>query len=683
MKMSAAGGGRGTSGRLSFVFACLFLISAFAAPSALAHGEHGEATPVFGGMSLFSFDGFQVELLGSPRPLRVGAESRIIAKILRDGSLEPVRSGKVYMGVLPARLANRPAVPEKVSTAKPDRLAVPVSPVGELVWAGSYTLTYQFKEKGPHLVRVTIAELDGRPFSPPAVFDFYVNADAASGVSSGFLLLAVTVIAIACGGIYWAIVRSRAPVNVGTAFNVLDIPWLRRFVTWKGFQPVLQIPTLVVIAVIAILGFSDIQDGAKNLATKLTWILWWPGIIFTFILVGRLWCVMCPFGSLNEWAANLFRPSRVFPKSLRSLWLATFLFLLLTWADEQIGVIRSPQLTAWLIVIFAIVAILTGIFFQRRSFCHYLCPITGLLGLYSMLSPVEVRVGDRSQCQKNCHQDCYRGNEKGNGCPMFEFPKTVDRNTFCNVCFECVRSCPDSNLALRFRSFGKDLWASSKRCFDESYLSLAMVGVTTIVTAQMLTNWSTWISMLARLIPLSVRNLMRPVTYLTVTESAGFFLASLILFPALGFLAAWTANRISRDKEQTPKKTFTHLAYMFLPVGLAMHLAHNVSHLITEGPGLVPALQRTLIRYTGFYTGEPDWQVVPLISSDAVYWLEMMLVLFGFIFSLVVGYRLATSLFDRHERTGKALVPFVLLSLVFTLVNLYLLNQPMGARHGM
>jgi polyferredoxin len=551
------------------------------------------------------------------------------------------------------------------------------------VWAGSYTLARQFEEKGPHLVRVVLAEIDGKRFDPLAVFDFHLDVVPAAGFTAGFLLLGITTILIASGGTYWAVIRSRSGVKLGGAFNLLEITWLRGFVTWKGFQPVLQIPTLAVIAVIAFLGFFDIQDGAKNLATKLTWILWWPGIIFTFILVGRLWCVMCPFGALNEWAANLSKPVRLFPKHLRNLWLATFLFLLLTWADEQIGVIRSPQLTAWLIVIFALFAIVTGIFFQRRSFCHYLCPITGLLGLYSMVSPVEIRTSDRSRCQKNCHQDCYRGSADGNGCPMFEFPKTIDRNAFCNVCFECVRSCPDSNLALRFRSFGKDLWSSAKRWLDEAYLSMVLVGVTTILTAQMLTAWGSWLSVVARLIPQSVRLLMKPVTYLTITESAVFFLGSLLVFPVLGFLTAWVANRISRDESKNIQKPFTHLAYMFLPVGLAMHLAHNVSHLITEGPGLVPALQRALIRYTGFYAGEPDWQVMPLISLDTVYWLQMMLVLFGFIFSLVVGYRLATSFFVRRERTGNAFVPFALLSLVFTLVNLYLLNQPMGARHGM
>lgn len=650
--------------------------------SALAHGEHGEAAPVFGGMSLFSFDGFQVELLGSPRPLRIGAENKIIAKIFKDGSLEPVRNGKVYMGVIPARLANRTVAPEKVATTTAARVEIPLSPAAEVIWAGSYTLTYQFREKGSHLVRVHIAELGGKRFDPPAVFDFYINVDPAPGFTGAFWVVALTAVIMAFGGMYWAVARSRLPATPG-AFNLLDISWLRRFVTWRGFQPLLQLPLLVLIAVIAFLGFFDIQDGAKNLATKLTWILWWPGIIFTFILVGRLWCVMCPFGALNEWAANLSRPARLFPKSLRSLWLATFLFLLLTWADEQIGVIRSPQLTAWLIVIFAVAAIATGLFFQRRSFCHYLCPITGLIGLYSMLSPVEVRVGDRSQCQKRCHQDCYRGNEKANGCPMFEFPMTVERNTFCNLCFECVRSCPERNLALRFRAFGKDLWASSKRWFDESYLSLVMVGVTTIVTAQMLSGWNSVISAAAKLIPLPVRNLMRPVTYLSITESASFFLASLLLFPALGLFAAWLANRISGDRSKNQKQTFIHLASAFLPVGLAMHLAHNVSHLITEGPGVIPALQRTLIRYTGFYAGEPDWQATPLISSDAVYWLEVLLVLVGFIFSLIVGYRLVTTLFDRHDSAGKAFFPVALLSLIFTLLNLYLLNQPMGARHGM
>jgi ferredoxin len=667
---------------LTVIFVWLALLSFFATQPAFAGGDHNESAPALAGMRLMTFEGLQAELLASPSPPRLGADNKIIVRVLKAGSLEPVRNGKVYIGVAPARLLNRTGASEETANAKPTPLDVPLSQATETVWAGSYTVAGQFGEKGPYLVRVALAELNGRSFDPPPIFDFQLNVDPAPGFSAGFWVVALTAIFIGAASIYWTIAVSRRPETPDIAFNLLDISWLSRFVRWKGFQPALQIPTLAVIGIIAFLGFFDVQDGAKNLATRLTWILWWPGIIFTFILVGRLWCVMCPFGALNEWAATLSKPDRLFPKSLRNLWLATFLFLLLTWADEQVGVIRSPQLTAWLIVLFSLFAIVTGIVFQRRSFCRYLCPITGLLGLYSMFSSVEVRSADRSRCQKNCRQDCYRGTGRGNGCSMFEFPMTVDRNTFCNVCFECVRSCPNDNLVLRLRSFGKDLWASSKRWLDEAYLSLVLVGVTTILTAQMLTSWGSWVSAMAKLIPVELRLLMKPVTYLTVTESAAFFLGSLLLFPALGFFAAWTANQILRDGKRPIKKTFTHLAYMFLPVGLAMHLSHNVSHLITEAPGIVPALQRTVARYTSIRAGDPDWQFAPLISADSVYWLEMLLILLGFFVSLIVGHRLVMAFFDRHPNTGKALIPFVVLSLLFTLINFYLLNQPMGARHG-
>jgi polyferredoxin len=653
----------------------------FIAPPAFAGGDHSESVPILPGMRLMSLQGFQAEILASPTPLRLGADNKVVVKVSREGSLEPVRGGKVYAAIAPARLLNRSGAAQQHPKARPISLDLMLSPATETVWAGSYTVAGQFGEKGSHLVRVALAELDGKSFDPPAVFDFQVNVEPAPGFSAGFWLFALTAILIASAAVYWALLRSPRAETPGLAFNLLHIPWLNRFVTWKGFQPALQIPTLVVISIIAYLGFVDVQDGAKNLATRLTWILWWPGIIFTFILVGRLWCVMCPFGALNEGAAAASKSERLLPKPLRNLWLATFLFLLLTWADEQIGVIRSPQLTAWLIVIFALFAIATGIFFQRRSFCRYLCPITGLLGLYSMFSPVEVRSADRAQCQKNCRQDCYRGAARGKGCSMFEFPMTVDRNTFCNVCFECVRSCPNANLALRFRSFGKDLWASRKRVLDEAYLSVVLVGVTTILTAQMLTAWGGWVSAMAKLIPVDVRLLMKPVTYLTVTESAAFFLGSLVLFPGLGLFAALVATRISGDKKRTILKTFRHMAYMFLPVGLAMHLAHNVSHLVTEGPGIVPAFQRTLARYTSLQGGAPDWQFGPLVSADSVYWLEMLLILFGFVVSLIVGHRLGIALFERHANTGKALTPFVVLALVFTVINFYLLNQPMGARH--
>lgn len=667
-----------------FIALSVLLISGLIVDRVFADAGHSSASAVDGGISLVTLDGFQAELLTSPTPPRAGEENKIVVKILRNGSLEPVRNGKVLIGASPAGRNGHLGVANGARAGVTEQtMAVPLSPAKEEVWAGNYTVAQPLSRRGTHLVRVALLELEERKFDPPAILEFYINVGRPAGPTPGFIFVLLTAALTGSGGIYWTLLRSRPRAAKNIPLNLLEISWVNRLVRWKGLLPALQIPVLALTFLIMILGFIDIQDGGKNLATKLTWIVWWPGIIFTFILVGRLWCVMCPFGAINEWAAKLAKPQRMFPKVLRGLWLATLFFVILTWADEQLGIIRSPLMTAWLILLLTLAAIGVGVLFQRRSFCRYLCPITGLQGLYSMVSPIELRSQDRSQCGQECEQNCYRGSEEAAGCPMFEFPMTVDRNTFCNFCFECVKSCPKENLALRLRTFGGDLWSSTRRYLDEGYLALVLVGITTIVTAQMLSSWPDWVSALARMIPVPIRTLMKPVTYLTLTESMIFLVGSLIVFPLVGYLAAWTARRILNQEEVGVKRLFIVLAYMFIPIGLAMHLAHNLSHLLMEGQGVFPALQRALNQYTWVSTGEPNWNVPPLVSGDIVYGFQMLLILTGLVFSIVAGYRLSRKFLIHQEKMGKALVPFMVVATLFTLVNLYLLNQPMGMRHGM
>ncbi|MGH7769420.1 MAG: 4Fe-4S binding protein [Candidatus Binatia bacterium] len=657
-----------------------FLLSLLSAGTAFAHGEHGAAAPP-AGTSPIGVDGFQVELLTSPQPPRAGESSRIIAKIVRTETMEAVSGGKVAIGFAAVEPSDSNGVHDGHGGHADHGL--PLIPVAEMTYAGSYTLERTLEKPGPYKVRVALAELDGKTFDRPRLIEFQVNVVSAGSLPPVLIVSGLAAVALALVGVGRAVIRSRSSTDSEAPLDLLDFRWLDRFVRWRGFQPALQIPVLLLTALLAFLGFADIQDGAKNLTTRLTWIVWWPGIIFTFILVGRFWCVMCPFGALNEWSARWAKPRRMFPKALRNLWLATFLFVLLTWFDEQLGIIRSPLMTASLIVLLAALSIVTGLFYQRRSFCRYLCPITGLQGLYSMLSPVALRTKEPSRCQKECRQDCYRGNEHGAGCPMFEFPMTMDRNVYCNFCFECVKSCPPGNISLNARPFGSELSSAGTRKLDEAYLAVALIGITSVVSAQMLAGWSGWIAGAARLMPLELRTLMRPVTYLALTESAVFFLFSLLFVPALVLAAAWTAGKIAGGEERDVKQTFIAMAGMFIPIGLAMHLAHNSSHLLAEGAGIIPVLQRTLNRFTPFDFGAPSWQAAPIASADAIHWLQTLLILAGFVFSLAAYERLSLQWQKDRAVAGKALIPFAAIALLFTLINLILLNQPMAMRHGM
>jgi hypothetical protein len=266
---------------------------------------------------------------------------------------------------------------------------------------------------------------------------------------------------------------------------------------------------------------------------------------------------------------------------------------------------------------------------------------------------------------------------------MFEFPQSMDRNNYCTLCAECVKGCGRDNLALRFRAFGKDLWASGRRLLDESYLAVVLVGLTLIVTAQMLNAWSGWVSALARWLPLSVRSSVKPVTYLGFVESAILLGGALVVVPLLVLGGAAVADRLAGANGLGLKRTFVVFGYMFVPIGLGMHLAHNIAHLLLEGGGIVPVVQRAVSLYTPFSLGEAEWQSLPLAPEPVVGFVQMLFLVGFFSLSLVAGYRLALHAYPDARTSSRALIPMAALSFAFTVAGIVLLNLPMGMRHGM
>jgi len=631
---------------------------ALAPAAALAHGEHGGAERLGGG-GVVTVGGWQIELLSHPAPLARGQRSHVVAKVLTAVAQAPASGGEVAIGLAPAGTA-----PE-------------VRPATETTWAGNYGLELTPAGTGEHVVRVVLGALGGRRLEPPLVVDFPVAVERAPGLGPAAWTVLALVALLAALAVYAARLRP-AP-----ALDLLAIPWLRRLLTSRAFQRGLQGAALALTAVVAWLGFADVQDGGVNLATKLTWTIWWAGVIFTFVLAGRVWCVACPFGALNEWTARASGAWRRLPRPFRNIWWATGAFVLLTWADEQLGVVRSPQVTGWIIVFFLVLAVAVGLVYERRSFCRHLCPIGVLIGIYSMTAPLELRARDAGTCRTHAEKGCYQGTADSAGCPMFEFPQAMDRNNYCTLCVECVKGCARDNLAIRFRAFGKDLWATRRRVLDEAYLAVALVGLTLLVTAQMLPAWPAWMSALARWLPAAVRSGLKPVTYLTLVESAVLLGGALVLTPLLVLAGAALADRLAGPRGLGPRRTFVVFAYMFVPVGLAVHLAHNLAHLLLEGGGIVPVVQRAVALWTPFALGEPDWRGVAAAPDSVVSVLQVAVLVAFFVLSLVAGHRLAAREYADPRAAGRAIVPFVLLSLAFTVAGLVLLQQPMGMRHGM
>lgn len=545
--------------------------------------------------------------------------------------------------------------------------------------AGSYGVSYPLAKPGPYTLTLAVRALGGITYPAPILTSATIDYQPPSRAylyrtlfSMGLVVLTLVVALLIMA------MRSGEAV-AGAGANLLDIPWIKKFVRSPWYQPLFQIPTLIGFALIIYFGLTDVQTGDQNVATLLTWTIWWAGIIFTFVLIGRVWCMMCPFGAAQDWLGRRFGRGRTFPRPLRNIWLSTFLFLALTWWDSYSGIVNNPYLTAWLMIMFMVTSVVTALIYKRRTFCRYICPIGGLIGLYSMVSPVELRSRALEVCRKDTEKRCIHGTDHSHGCPMFETPMTLSRNNYCNLCGECVKGCGHDNIVLRFRPFGSDLWGTTRGHLDEAYLAIVLVGLTILVTAEMIAPWHLWMDALIKALPLAdlgiVSHAGQEKFVFTLLLLGTLIVPALLLF----LVSALVKKSVGPGPELTIKDIFIRFAYMFIPVGLSMHLAHNVTHLLREGVGVVPAIQGTYRRLVGLPSNDGLWQVAPLMGLESLFWLQMITIVILNGLSLYAGYRIANTHFG--AKAWRAFVPMALLAVGFMLINVFILGQPMALRH--
>lgn len=545
--------------------------------------------------------------------------------------------------------------------------------------AGVYAAPYPLPEQGQYKFTLAVKSLGMKKFREPLIFGGKILYPEKSNAAAYKMIFIITVILFSgLMGIWILSQRKSLGLETGIKLNLLDIPWIKNFLKSAWFQPVFQIPFLIGFIIIMAAGIFDIQKGDTNIATLLIWTIWWAAIIFTFVLAGRIWCMMCPVGAIQDWIGRLKSLNRDFPKPLRNIYLSSAIFFGLTWWDSYSGIVNKPALTAYLLIGFFAVATVMAVVFKGRTFCRYVCPIGGLIGIYSMFSPIELRNKCLEVCRDHKVKECIKGTEKTYPCPMFVTPMTLDRNNYCNFCSECIKSCSQDNIVIRFRSFAKDLWVSSKGYLDEALLAIVLVGITIIVTGAMVEPWHGWMDTVGKILPFNTLGIVSHAAREKATFLFVFTVGSLIISPSLLLLISVVVRKYTGpDSPLSLKQTFIQFAYMFIPVGISMHLAHNINHLFKEGPEIVPAVERLAYNLAGI--GYPYSSVTPLMGAESIFWLQMGIFIVMNIFSLYAGYRIAVKHYG--DKALRAFIPMALLAVLLMAANAYILGQPMAMRH--
>ncbi len=234
-----------------------------------------------------------------------------------------------------------------------------------------------------------------------------------------------------------------------------------RWLTKKNSTRLLQAIMLAIFSTIIFFCLTTPESNLGQIANALAWGAWWPTMLVIFLLFGRLWCTVCPVATAGRIARSFGAIKSAPPPDWiknNTGWIMALLFILIIWSEHVFHMTETPYATGILLIILMTLPVFFCLFFQRETWCRYICPLGSLAAGYAACSTIQVHANP-AICASQCtSHDCYKGADKEPGCPMFHHPLYSRDAHFCKLCFTCLRSCPHQSPRIFIRPPLMDLW---------------------------------------------------------------------------------------------------------------------------------------------------------------------------------------------------------------------------------
>ncbi|MCW9026992.1 MAG: NapH/MauN family ferredoxin-type protein, partial [Thiovulaceae bacterium] len=185
-------------------------------------------------------------------------------------------------------------------------------------------------------------------------------------------------------------------------------------------------------------------------------------ILIVYVLVGgRSYCSwVCPYGILSEVGEKLHNmlvkkkiiKERKFDQRVRYIFWAIFLVLsatsgyLVFETFNVVGILSRMFVYGWTVaLLWVVVVFLIEVFYSRRAWCTYVCPIGTTYGFIGKVSALRIQWNDNCDSCMVCHDVCFEPQVLE--ITKAKYKKQIDENNIteqyitgadCTLCGRCV-----------------------------------------------------------------------------------------------------------------------------------------------------------------------------------------------------------------------------------------------------